>query len=281
MAILFRQDSGGSHWYTTDGNPRHEVPTKTGQTRPVWISDARRLGLLPSVTNILGIISKPQLDSWKLNQCALAALRNPRGQDEPEDYYCRRIVEMSKMGVQEAAELGSRIHGALDRAFAGEPFDETLNPHILPVVEWRNKTQITIVDRETLLVNAPEGYAGRADVLFRYGKNGIGILDYKSRKTTPGRPVEAYDGQAAQLAAYAAAYCGLDALPRVLMANVFISTTEPGRMEIIKHDNPARDFQFFRDAAACWRYVKGYDPRQAGAAGPVREQSQAEGAANA
>jgi len=263
MAILYKTERDNSHWYTRDGNPQHFTPGRNGKERPVWITDARRLGLLPSVTNILGIIAKPQLENWKLKQVAIAALRNPRGQDEPEDYYIDRLVEMSKMGVKDAADLGTRVHAALDAALAGNPYPDDLAPYVRPVVEWRNQTEIEITEREIVVTNNAEGYAGRVDVLFSYGKSGIGILDYKTRKTKPGEPCQAYDGQAAQLAAYAAAYYGAERLQRVLMANIFISSTEPGRMDVVKHDDPERHYAYFLAAAAVWRYAKDYDPRKA------------------
>ena len=50
----------------------------------------------------------------------------------------------------------------------------------------------------------------------------------------------------------------------MLAANIFISTTEPGRMEVVKHENLARDWQAFRLVASLWRYQKEYDPRKRG-----------------
>ena len=132
------------------------------------------------------------------------------------------------------------IHGALELAMASQPYADDLRPYVEPVLAWKRQTGIEIIDREIRLVNKAEGFAGTADVLFRYGQQGIGILDYKTRKTVPGRPVGAYDNQAMQLAAYAATYWGPENIDRVLAANVFISTTEPGRMEMVKHPDMAR-----------------------------------------
>ena len=143
---------------------------------------------------------------------------------------------------------------------AGEPYDPELRVYVQPVLDWKEKTGIEIVDREIRVVNKAEGFAGTADVLFRYGQQGIGILDYKTRKTKPGEAVAAYDNQAMQLAAYAATYWGPENIDRVLAANVFISTTEPGRMEVVKHADLARDWQAFRMVAALWRYRKGTTP---------------------
>jgi hypothetical protein len=261
MAIIFPTNLPASHWYAPSGEPVHTVPGRNGD-RPTWITDAIRLGLLPSVTNILGVIAKPELDKWKQKQVALACVRNPRGKEESEDYYVRRVLEVAKQPTTEAADLGSRIHEALELATSGQPFEETLRVYVEPVVAWFAKTGIQIVEREVVLVNLPEGYAGRCDALFLYGKSGKGVIDFKTRKTEPGKVVTPYDGQGAQLAAYAAAYFGVKALPKCLLANLYISTTEPGRMEVCKHADPAGEYNFFLHCAAVWRKQKNYDPRR-------------------
>lgn len=262
MAILIRSNLPMSHWYRADGAPVHEMPTQAGGTRPTTIRDAVKLKLLPSVTNILGVIAKPQLEVWKLNQVALAALNNPRQPAESPEYWMKRVVEASKAPTQEAADLGSRIHDALEKATADQPYDDALKVYVEPVVAWYRKTGIAIVEREIVLANPEEGFAGRCDALFRYGKAGIGVIDFKTRKTKPGEAVTPYDGQGAQLAAYAASYFGRVTLPSCLLANVYISTTEPGRMDVCKHADPVAEYEFFLHCAAVWRKLKGYDPRQ-------------------
>lgn len=263
MAILSKTKTSSSHWYRGDGTAVHRMPTSDGSgERPTTIRDARRLGLYPSVTSILGVLAKPGLERWKLDQVALATLRAPKQAEESEDYWCSRVRNAAFEQVEQAADLGTMIHGALEAAMNGEAFSVDLAVYIEPVLAWKERVGIRIVDREVRVVNKAEGFAGTADVLFRYGQNGIGILDYKTRKTVPGEPVLSYDNQAMQLAAYAATYWGPENITRVLAANVFISTTEPGRMEVVKHEELARDWQAFRMVAALWRYQKGYDPRQ-------------------
>ncbi|MBX3744141.1 MAG: hypothetical protein KF833_02425 [Verrucomicrobiae bacterium] len=252
------------HWYREDGTPVHRLPTSDGRgERPTTIRDAKRLGLYPSVTGILGILAKPGLEKWKLDQVALATLRTPKAQEESEDYWCNRVRTVAFEQVEQAADLGTMIHGALEAAMAGEPYAEDLRTYVEPVLAWKQQVGIEIVDRESRLVNRQHGFAGTADVLFRYGRNGIGILDYKTRKTKPGEDVQAYDNQAMQLAAYGATYWGEEQIGRVLAANIFISTTEPGRVVVVKHPDPTRDWQAFRMVAALWRYKNGYDPRKA------------------
>lgn len=269
MAILFKPSDGASHWYDVDGTPVHSQPTKSGGERPTWISDAIRLGLLPSVTNVLGVIAKPELDTWKQKQVAAACLSNPKQEDESEEYWVKRVLEEAKKPVIEAADLGSKIHEALDQALDGQTVSEDIAPYIEPVLTWFTGLGIEVVAREIVLVNPVEGYAGRVDLLFKYGKNGIGVCDWKSRKTEPGKDITPYSGQGEQLAAYAAAYWGEARLHDVLLANIYISTTEPGRYHVHKYvteegtSDASELYECFRAACRIWRRAKGYDPRRA------------------
>lgn len=263
MAILTQNKIKAGHWYSPDGKPMHRMPTVRGDgDRATTIKDAKRLGLYPSVTSILGIFAKPGLDDWKLNQVALATLKCPITEGESPEYWMKRVKDVAFEQVEQAADLGSDIHEALELGMNGEPFNETLRVYVNPVLEWKRETGIVLTERELTLVNKVEGFAGTADVFFTYGKNGIGILDYKTRKTKPGEEVKAYDGQAMQLAAYAATHFGEEALDRVLAANVYISTTEPGRMSIVKHADLRKHWEAFKRAAELWRYLKEFDPRQ-------------------
>ena len=262
MAILIRSNEPMSHWYAATGAAVHHQPTQSGGTRPTTIRDAIRLKLLPSVTNVLGVIAKPQLETWKLNQVAIAALKNPKQDGESDEYWIKRVVATSKQPTVEAADLGSRIHEALEHATAGQPFDPELAAYVEPVTAWLKETRIEIIEREVVLVNPEEGYAGRCDALFRFGKAGTGVIDFKTRKTEPGKTVTPYDGQGMQLAAYAATYWGEDRIADAIIANVYISTTEPGRLEVCKHENGPELWDAFKHTAAIWRHLKGYDPRQ-------------------
>jgi PD-(D/E)XK nuclease superfamily len=268
MAILTdnKQKLSGSHWYTAGGDPCHHVPKAKGEgLRPTTIRDARTKGLLPSVTNILSVIAKPGLDKWKLNQVALAAYKSPANGQESAEYYCGRIIEAAFDQVVEAADLGSRIHDALEAILEGRPVDDDLRVYVEPCIKWKQDRGLTFSHREVVLVNTVEGYAGRCDVL-GHGKAGqLVVIDYKTRKTKPGEDCTAYDGQGAQLAAYAVAHFGEDKLDQVHAANCYISTTEPGRFEVYKHPDLRAEWEYFKAACAIWRKVKAFDPRKGAA----------------
>jgi len=264
MAILAKPQIKASHWYLPDGTPFHSVMKKDGSgERPTTIKDARPVRAKPSVTNILGILAKGGLDTWKIKQAVLAALRSPKQETESEEYYIRRIMDSSMEQVADAADLGSSIHRALEEWLNDKiPPPDHLAVYVDPVIKWFESIDINVVATEKVLVCKRNGYAGTADVLFRYGKHGRGVIDFKTRKTVPGKEIEPYDGQSIQLSAYAAAHYGQQDLDDVLIANVYISTTEPGRMHVIKHKDVFAHYLAFLNCCALWRYLKDYDPRE-------------------
>ena len=47
--------------------------------------------------------------------------------------------------------------------------------------------------------------------------------------------------------------------------NIYISTTEPGRIDVVSYDADImrKEFDMFLHACAIWRYKNNYDPRSA------------------
>jgi len=266
MAHLKKSNTPSSHWYKADGTPCHQLPRAKGSgLRATTLRDARKLQLFPSVTSILGIFSKPQLDRWKLQQVALASLRLERSAEESDDYYVDRLIDEAFQQVEQAADLGSRIHDAIEKHYEGVEVPQDLQAYTSPVFAWQAQKQIQFIEREKVLVNTDYGFAGTMDIACRYGQDGIGVIDFKTKKTKPGVEVKPFDGQAMQIAAYAATYWGEAKLPQVYGANVYISTTEPGRLEVCTYtpEQLVAEWEVYKLACAIWRHSKKYDPRLA------------------
>jgi hypothetical protein len=270
MAIITRPAQNGSHWYKADGQPAHEVPSANGDgNRPTTLRDARKLHLFPSVTNVLGVLAKDALTNWKINQAVLASLKHPIQPNEAEDTYCKRVASLSMEQVFEAADLGKKIHYAIENFIkTGEEPEGDVAAYAGPVIHWIMEKEIRVEASEKILVNTRHGFAGTADLLFRYGTHGVGVIDFKTRKTTPGEKVRTWDTEPMQLASYAATAWGQDRLYGTanpcLVANIVISTTEPGRFEVVKHKDVMDDFIAFLACCTIWRRLKGYDPRVEG-----------------
>lgn len=262
MATLEQKiDLDGSHWYSRDGEPVYTMlkADKT-ESRNTTLRDARKYHLLPSVTTVFSIMSKPGLDRWKLGKAIEAALSTQRDENEPDERYHKRIMSRSFEETDKAAKLGTRIHDAIDAAFDGVEADEDLKQYVKPTMEYLSTLNLKDIEREGVVVNLKDGYAGRVDLLATFGNTKI-IIDFKSKKTKEGVKVTPFEFQPTQIAAYAMAAFGT--LDDCMGANVYISTTEPGRIEtaVYNSDKLKQEYSLFLNMVAMWRAIKKYDPR--------------------
>ena len=62
----FKSESG--HWYTKEGEPMYTIVGANGVERNTTLRDAKSLELVPSVTTVMGMVAKPALENWKMNQ---------------------------------------------------------------------------------------------------------------------------------------------------------------------------------------------------------------------
>ena len=253
--------SKSQHWYDRYGKAVFEVPKAKGEgMRATTIADARKLNLYPSVTTVLSVLAKPSLDDWKLTQVAERAYSNPPQDNEDAATYSRRIINGAFEQVGEAADLGTRIHAAIEAHFKGEPVEDEMQVYVRPVIGALERTGIKLVAHELRLVNHDEGYAGTTDaVMVLNGQQGI--LDFKSRKTKSGQLCEPWETEPMQIAAYTKAKFGADHYMTV-GANVYISTTEPGRVEIVSYDDGQlhKAWYAFQAANSLWQYLRKYRP---------------------
>ena len=67
----FTSESG--HWYSLEGEPMYTIIGANGKERNTTLRDAKSIGLVPSVTTILGMVAKPALENWKITQAIKSA----------------------------------------------------------------------------------------------------------------------------------------------------------------------------------------------------------------
>jgi hypothetical protein len=261
---------GGGHWYRRDGTPCHTVPKASGGgERPTTIADARKLGLLPSVTTILAIVEKPQLTRWRIVEALKLARLVPPTDDESPEAYAERIIERSTLeSVTAAADEGSLIHAAIEAHYLGEPVPAAYQRHVQATVAAVMAAFPGVADwvPERRVVS-DLGYAGTVDL--HSPTHGI-VVDFKSKAFDHRDPRKLAFDQVKQLAAYAAALWPeggrvFGAAPR--LANVFVSRTVPGHV-VLHPWAPAsvdRGWDCFCRALELWVAEKGYDPREVAA----------------
>jgi len=216
--------SESQHWYTKGGDPAYSVKGKDGSNRSTTLRDARRLGLIPSVTTIIKCAASPGLEAWKLQQMMMAALTLPRAPQESEESFIARIQSDSKEQAKAAAERGSEVHAALESFFETREVSSQYSEAILKT-ESQIIAEFGDLDWSTeKSFGHPTGFGGKVDLHSRDGQ-GV-VIDFKTKEFTSENKdkVQGYDEHLMQLAAYRV---GLD-LPEARCANVFVSVTEPG-----------------------------------------------------
>lgn len=250
-------DDGG-HWYRRDGSPCYEVPKKDGGVRPVNLRWDRNLELVPSVTTVLRVVAKPQLERWKQQQVLLAALTLPREADESDNSFIARVMDDSRQQVVEAADEGTRIHDAIECHYKGKRVPEQYEATVAAVVEEVGRLFPGVTDwvSEESFAH-PLGFGGKVDL---HSPSTGHVIDFKGKDGdfTDGKRL-AYD-QHWQLAAY---HVGLFDRPFITepCANVFFSRTHPGF--VASHKWSVQDMKdgwaIFADALSLWKRLKRYD----------------------
>jgi hypothetical protein len=248
-----QQDAG--HRYTRAGAPAYEQRAASGGLRATDLRDARKHGLVPSVTTVLGVLAKPALTNWLVDQGVMAALTLPRIEGETETAFLARIKEDSKAQAKAAAEEGTRIHDALECAFKGDHYPHFYQPHIDAVREELARLFPGVDDWIAEASFAHEsGFGGKVDL--HSPSTGI-VADYKGKDGdfSDGKKL-AYD-QHYQLAAYNRGLL----LPPSLCANIFVSRTHPGRVasHVWKREEVDHGWEVFAGALQVWKLLKKFD----------------------
>lgn len=242
----------------------HWVPKKDGSgNRPTTLSDARKLGLLPSVTTILKVLAKPALQDWITRQAVMAVVTAPDMPGEAIDAKISRILESEQQQhaeAQAAADLGTKLHAALDNFFQGNEIPEDLRPWLMPAVAEIVRYG-KVISTELPLVG--EGFAGTTDLLLD-APECEWLFDFKSTKKLPTKG--AWTEHVLQLSAYAAARTRMSeaASPTskpIRTANIYISTVDQGLFVVCEHD-PWQDAYLngFVPLMQHWQWTNRYWP---------------------
>lgn len=256
MSTAARITNGKSaRFYLRDGTPFFEVPYKdpTKGSRPATLADARKVGALPSVTSLLRLLDKPELNAWIQEQACLAVLTTPRKDGEGLDDFVHRVLHVERVQDEQAAkarQLGSDIHEALQLALTDQPWPQKLAAYVRPVLKWRMEVG-KVVWTEKVLVG--DGYAGRADALLdNESLNVLSLVDFKSCAKLP---KESWPEHKIQTAAYAATLTG----KRVLTTNVYISTANPGQFAVYSQSDWAETYvNVFEHLVKLWKGLNHY-----------------------
>ena len=245
----FKSEAG--HWYTHEGEPMYTIIGANGKERNTTLRDARSLGLVPSVTTIIGMIAKPSLENWKINQALNSALSLERQEGETLESFAYRCKQDSKQIGLNAAKEGTKIHAMIEKGFLGKA---KTKPYKI-IKAWLDET---FPDEEWLAEDsfcAQKGYGGKIDL---YSKSGI-FVDFKTKDNLEGKdPAKlVYDDHGMQLSAYAQG-CNFDDPERV---SIFVDRKDTGLIlfHIWDKESHTKHLSMFNSILEFWKLSKNYN----------------------
>jgi hypothetical protein len=252
--VSMRPESGG-HWYRPDGTPCHTVIGKNGVERNTTLADAKKLGLFPSVTTILKMWPKDNLNEWRIEQAVLAAVTLPRLENEPLDAFVGRACADAGRQLEEARVFGNLFHDAVHRYHTtGEVVTGRVGPWLNEYIAWAKENIVRVDFSERVLVGP--GYAGTCDLKALMADGHTAIIDFKTQRIREDKKPNFYDTWAMQLAAYDA--CS----PADQLVSVVINAEkpEPPRVRIWPESEAREAWTLFRGCFEFWKLVKNYNP---------------------
>jgi ATP-dependent exoDNAse (exonuclease V) beta subunit len=250
--------SESAHWYTPTAEPFYDILAANGGRRSVTVRDARSLGLVPSVTTVLSILAKPQIEAWKQENAVKSALNMTRSAEETMEDFIDRIALESTMISQRAMNKGTIIHSyieqkikrendikvnedirevcfGIDEYLSRNDFNGCIECARVKTVELPNMDFDTpiiadeILDRKPVVKDFSElSYGGKIDFFGKLNRENY-VIDFKTQSTNKDKQVRGYEEWCYQLAAYR-----FMLKENFKCANVVISTTEPNRIEFIE-----------------------------------------------
>jgi hypothetical protein len=227
-----------------------------GKERNTTLADARKLGLVPSVTGIIGVSAKPGLEEWKIKEGIKSAMVLNIESDETIDEYVRRCREHSKLVGQKSAERGSEIHYEIEEGFASGKESDSY----LAILDWLD----THYPLETWIAEdsfcAKEGYGGKIDL---YSESGI-FIDFKTKDDLRGKDPKrlVFDEHGMQLSAYVQG-CGFDKAERI---SIFVDREDTSLIacHVWDEETHSKHKDMFNALLTYWKLTKNYDPSEVG-----------------
>lgn len=166
---------------------------------------------LPGVTTILKVLNKPALIPWALN-CMEANILNAISPGSICDIKSLKEIIKESKGIykkkaEDAANIGTRIHNAIDAIIHGNNYerDAQVDIGVEGFLRWQEANKLKIILGDTRIASKIFGYGGSLDFLAE-SANGVVIFDVKTTKKMKGGEHGIYPEYAYQLSAYKQAF---------------------------------------------------------------------------
>ena len=256
-----KNESGkGSHWYKHDGSALHTITGANGNERNTTLRDARKLGLLPSVTTIQkDVLVNHGIDRWFKDILIQAGYTVPESfrNADYENYKARIMEDASEFG-RTAREFGSGVHRVLDefnttrKTECAKKYQAWLDVY----VEWFEANIDHVYFSEETLTNVEVGYAGTTDLHAVHKTHGDVVIDFKTQQVKKDK-VNFYKEWIYQLAAYREC---IDGKPQCLSVAINSLEPEPPVEKLWSDSDTEMGWNVFKRSCEIWQLQRGYHP---------------------
>jgi hypothetical protein len=248
--------SEGGHWYLPDGTPYYTYTDKNGNECNVTLREARKVNASPSVSEIIKMYPAYQLEKWKRDQVIFIAHENPRGELEGMQAYADRIQNISSERGKAIMDLGTKIHGDIEKAMTDTVWTPTPEAHA--AIQTLNEWAGSCCWRNEKSFTHKLGYGGKCDAHKSCEHNGEFVNDIKTKDFDETWVPAIYDNHVMQLKAYAEGF----GMPMARCAIIFVSTKVPGLVRLVEAPQSQLDrgWRIFKATLNLWQVSKKYVP---------------------
>lgn len=174
------------HWYKEDGSPCFKVPyaDKKKGLKDTTIVDARKLGLYPSVTEVIKILSKFGLQDWAVDQHLHIVYDNQYLLKNTKEMFFNKVKSKAKVEMEKPSSDGSELHEFLEKHFKNLIDINTLDSNVINLInnvqKWLDVNKLKVVHSEYRIIPKQCGYGGTIDLVCEDINKKIVLVDFKS-----------------------------------------------------------------------------------------------------
>lgn len=205
----------------------------------------------PGVTTVLSVLNKPALVPWAAKAVSdnireeLEKLDGQKITPQQIDHICAEGKNIYKKKASDAADIGTRVHKAVDGIIRGSNVSADLDIQngIQGFRDWMASHSLKIELGDTKIGSKLFGYGGSLDFVSFEGNEAV-IWDLKTTKKRKDRDHGIYDEYAYQLAAYRQAFTETYGIPVKSVWALWVDK-EKGGFKPVKVANPDICFEGF------------------------------------
>lgn len=193
------------------------------------------------------------LVKWQMNHLIQAAWDTMSNEYQGQQLWMDMVWALYEERTTKARDLGSVIHGCIEKSMKGQMYDLDYAVHVDGAVQALNEwCGLDNIISEKSFAH-PIGYGGTCDA----HKDGF-VADFKTKDFIAAELPKAWDNHAAQLAAYRE---GLG-MSSARCAIIYVSTSVPGLTHTIEIDQDELDraWDMFEMLVKLWQIKNRYKP---------------------